>query len=57
MLSDSFREPLSGPAGYNIEKTPSLPVPDPGNDATREKQIPFRNGLARDQALAVALPP
>ena len=24
------------------EQTPSLPVPRPANDATREKQIPFR---------------
>ncbi len=25
-------------------QTPSLPVPDPANDATRKKQIPFRTG-------------
>ena len=25
------------------KQTPSLPVPEPANDATRKKQIPFRN--------------
>ncbi len=27
-----------------LKQTPSLPVPRPANDATREKQIPFRSG-------------
>ncbi len=27
------------------QQTPSLPVPRPANDATREKQIPFRDDL------------
>ena len=31
-------------------QTPSLPVPDPANDATREKQIPFRNSSFRIQS-------
>jgi len=30
-------------AEYSIvDQTPSLPVPDPANDATRKKQIPIR---------------
>jgi hypothetical protein len=28
--------------GQSLEQTPSLPVPRPAGDATREKQIPFR---------------
>ena len=31
------------------EQTPSLPVPDPANDATREKQTPFRSDTAHQR--------
>jgi hypothetical protein len=36
---------VDGYDGINApeNQTPSLPVPRPANDATREKQIPFRN--------------
>ena len=42
------KTPSEQPDGYpyvgipQMNQTPSLPVPDPANDATREKQIPFR---------------
>ncbi len=34
-------------------QTPSLPVPDPANDATREKQIPFRKAGFKDAEVSV----
>ena len=37
-----------------MKQTPSLPVPDPANDATREKQIPFRRKKFALQALTAA---
>lgn len=30
-----------------VEQIPALPVPEPANDVPREKQFPFRYGLAR----------
>ena len=37
----------SGRCSHGSRQTPSLPVPRPANDATREKQIPFRKVKGR----------
>ena len=39
-------EVLAAFAAHGESQTPSLPVPDPANDATREKQIPFSKQFA-----------
>ena len=44
-------QPSSAPLS---PQTPSLPVPRPANDATREKQIPFRNSAPQWVSMGIS---